>query len=109
MNLHDKVPVVILHVLEADIPKDTGIVNEDIYPAEVLDGGLNDLVAVFYRIVVGDCVTAGILDLCDDYVCSLFIWLALFPAFQERKKHLLRGALAFKRTAKVVDHDIGTS
>jgi len=47
VNLHDQVPVVVLHVLEADVPEDTGIVDQDIDSAKCLDGRVDDLVTVF--------------------------------------------------------------
>lgn len=71
MDSHDEVPVSILHVLEADVPEDTSIVDEDIYPAKVLDGSLNDLVAIFDRVVVGNCAASRGLDLFDDDICGL--------------------------------------
>src|SRR5665213_413983 len=41
MDFHNQIPVIILHVLEAYVPEDTSIVDEDIDPAEALDGSLN--------------------------------------------------------------------
>lgn len=74
MHLHDQIPVLVLHVLETDIPQDTGVVDEHVYPAESLDGRLDDLVAILDRVVVGDCLAAGGGDLVDDGVGSLEWW-----------------------------------
>jgi len=57
--LHNQIPVGILHVLEADITKDTSIVDEDIYPTKGLDSRIDDPVAILNRVVVGDSVTAS--------------------------------------------------
>ena len=70
--LHHQVPVLIFHVLEADIAQDAGIVDEDIDPAKVLDGSLNDLVAVLDRVVVGDGLAASRCDLLDNLVGGLW-------------------------------------
>jgi len=71
VHAHDQVPVGILHVLEADISEDTSIVDQDVYPAKVLDRCLNDLVTVLDRIVVCNSATARCLDLLDDYIGGL--------------------------------------
>ena len=43
-DVHRKyqIPVLVLHVLKADIAQNAGIVDEDIYPSEVLDSGVYD-------------------------------------------------------------------
>lgn len=71
MDVHDQVPVLILHVLEADISQDTGIVQQDIDSAKVLDGSLDDLVAIGDTVVVCDGFTARGLDFLNDNICSL--------------------------------------
>lgn len=71
MNLHDQVPVVVLHVLEADIPEDAGIVDQNVDSAKGLDGRVDDLFTIFDRIVVGNSLASSCLDLLDYYVCSL--------------------------------------
>jgi hypothetical protein len=73
VDLHDQVPVLILDVLEADISQDTGVVDEDIDSAEGIDGSLDDALAVLDRVVVGDGLSAGGLDLVDDDIGSLSI------------------------------------
>ena len=71
MYCDDQVPVTIFHVLEADITENTGVVKKDIDATEVLDGCLNNLVAIGDAVVVGYSATAGLLDLFDYYISSL--------------------------------------
>ena len=73
VNLIDQVPIGLLHVLEADIAQDTGVVDEDIDAPKSIDCGLDDVLSILDRIVVGDCITACGLDLLDDFVCSLWV------------------------------------
>ena len=47
VDLHDQVPVVVLHVLEADIPEDAGVVDQDIDSAKRLDGSIDNLFTIF--------------------------------------------------------------
>lgn len=72
MNLHNQLPVSILHVLEADIPKDTGIVDENIDATERLDGSFYYLLAILNAVVVGNGLAASLLDLSNDDVCGLY-------------------------------------
>ena len=71
MDLHDQVPVLVLHVLETDIPEDTGIVDEYIDPAESLDGRFDDSLTIFNAIVIRHCLSAGSFDLIHDNISSL--------------------------------------
>jgi len=71
MNCHDQIPILIFHILEGDISKDTSIVEENIDSAVVLDGGLDDLVAILDIVVVGYCFAASGFDLVDNNICSL--------------------------------------
>ena len=64
-------PVCLLHVLEADITENTGVVDENIDAAKGIDGRLDDGLSVLDRIVVGDGLAASGADLIDDLVCSL--------------------------------------
>jgi len=59
------------HVLEADITQYAGIVDEDVYGAEGLDGGLDDLVAILDAVVVCDSLPASLFDLVDNGVGGL--------------------------------------
>ena len=73
MHTVDQVPVLVLHVLEADIAQDPGVVDEDVDAAEVLDGRVDDGLAVLDAVVVGGSVSTGGFDLGDDDVCCLFL------------------------------------
>jgi hypothetical protein len=77
MNVHNEVPVLILHVLEADVPQDASIVDQNINSSEVLDSSLNDLLAIRYAVVVGYGFTACSLDFVDDNIGSLCPELAM--------------------------------
>jgi len=70
--LHHQVPVLIFHVLEADIAQNAGIVDEDINSAKGLDRSLDNLVAVLDRVVVRDGLAASRCDLLDNLVCGLW-------------------------------------
>lgn len=71
MNLVDQIPVLILHVLKADVAQDTGVVEEDINTAEVLYSGVDNGLAVLDAVIVGDGLAAGGFNLVDDDVGSL--------------------------------------
>ena len=73
MDSHDQVPVLVLHVLETDISQDTGIVKQHIDAAIVLDGCLDDLLAVCDAVVVGYCFAASGFDLVDDDISGLYL------------------------------------
>lgn len=73
MNCDDEVPVLILHVLEADISQNAGIVDQNINAAEVLNGSFNDLLAIRDAVVVGYGLAACSPDLIDDNIGSLRI------------------------------------
>jgi hypothetical protein len=72
----DQIPVRLLHILEADIAQDAGIVDEDIDAAEGVDGCLDDGFSVLDRVVVGDRFAACGADGVDDFVCRLRLVLA---------------------------------
>lgn len=76
MDIVDQIPILIFHVLKANISKDAGIVDKNIDTAEVLNGSLNDLVSEFYAIVVGYGVSTLRLDFIDDDIRSLLPLLA---------------------------------
>jgi hypothetical protein len=46
VDLVDQVPVGLLHVLEADITQDTGVVDENIDTPKSIDRGLNDVLSI---------------------------------------------------------------
>jgi len=71
MHGHNQIPVLVLHVLEADITEDTSVVDQDIDAAECLDGGLDDLVAIGDTVVVGNGLAACGFDLVDNNISGL--------------------------------------
>lgn len=71
MDGNNQIPVLVGYVLEADIAEDTSVVKQDVDAAEVLDGGLDDLVSVLDAVVVGNCLAACGLDLFDYDICCL--------------------------------------
>jgi hypothetical protein len=71
VNFQNKIPIRILHVLEANISENTGIVDEDVNTAEIADGSLNDLVTKLDAVVVGDSFTSCLLDFVDDNISGL--------------------------------------
>ena len=71
MDLVNEFPVCLLHVLEADITENTGVVDEDIDAPEGIDCGLDDPIAIFNGVIVGDCFAACGLDLIHNFVRSL--------------------------------------
>lgn len=67
----DQVPVGVLHVLEADVAENTGIVDQDIDAAEGVNGSLDDLVTKLDAVVVCNGLASSLLDLVDDDISSL--------------------------------------
>lgn len=102
MDVHNEVPVLILHVLEADIPQDASIVDQNVNTSEVLDSSLNDLLAICYAVVVGYGFAAGSFDFIDDNIGSLCIGLAMLVSVFEgricRRRAIAPGACIDKHT-----------
>jgi hypothetical protein len=71
VNRDNQIPVIIRHVLEADITEDTRIIEEDIDPAVGFDGSFDDLLAVGDTIVVGYCFAACGFDFVDNDIGGL--------------------------------------
>jgi hypothetical protein len=71
MNGHNQIPVLVLHILEADIPQNPRIVYQHINPSEVIDGCFNDSFAILDTVVVGDGFAALRSDLLDNSIGSL--------------------------------------
>jgi hypothetical protein len=71
VDLEDQVPILVLDILEADVSQDTSVVDEDVDTAERLDRSVDDLVAVLYRVVVCDGLSASLLYLVDDDIGGL--------------------------------------
>lgn len=73
MNIDDQVPVLVAQVLEADIPKNTGIVEEDIHTTIGLYGSFDDLLTARDTVVICYRFAASGFDLVDNYIRSLRI------------------------------------
>lgn len=71
MNLENEVPILVLDILEADVSQDTGVVDQNIDTTKALDRGVDNLVAVFYGVIVCNGLAAGILYFIDDYIGGL--------------------------------------
>lgn len=71
MDSCNQIPILILHILEADISKNACIVEKDIDPTVVLNGGFDDFLAIFNTVVVGNSFTSCSLDLIDNYISGL--------------------------------------
>jgi hypothetical protein len=59
MNLVDQVPVGLLHVLEADIAQDTGIVDQHVDATKVVDGRLDNEITILAACganLLNDCI-----------------------------------------------------
>jgi hypothetical protein len=71
VHSHNQIPVLVLHVFEADIPQDTRVIEQHINAAVGLDSRLDDLLTVCDAVVVGYCFAACGFDLVDDNICGL--------------------------------------
>jgi hypothetical protein len=71
VNLVDQVPIRLLHVLEADVSQDAGIVDKNVNAAKGVDSCLDDGLTILNRVVVGNRFTACGADLFDDLVGGL--------------------------------------
>lgn len=67
-----QIPVLLLHILEADIAQNTRIIYQHVNAPEVVDGRLDDGFAVLDRVVVRDGLATCRSDLIDYYVCGLY-------------------------------------
>lgn len=71
MDFDDQIPIGICHVLKADIPQDSGIVDENVYSPKLFYGRLDDLLAVLNAIIVCYRFAARGSNLVNDDVSSL--------------------------------------
>ena len=71
MNFNDQIPVVVGHILEADISQNAGIVEENIDSPELPNSGINDFFAVLHAVVICDCFASSCLDFINDYIGGL--------------------------------------
>lgn len=109
VNIDDEVPVGVLDVLEADVAKDAGVIEEDVDAPKGLDGGVDDAMAVFDAVVVGGSLATGGFDLIDDDVRGLESRSVCRIGRTSRSAHLVGVALALEGAAEVVDDDAGTA
>lgn len=71
VNVVNQIPVSISNLFEGNVAQDAGIVNDDVDSTKGLDGGINDLVTVFNRVVVSNGLTASSDNLFDNNISSL--------------------------------------
>ena len=71
MDFDDEVPIGIGHVFEADISQYARIVQQNVYSPKLFNGRLNDAVAVFHAIIVGDSLPACSTNLVNDNIGCL--------------------------------------
>lgn len=71
VDLGNQIPVLVLHILKADITEDTGIVNENIYTAEVLNSGVDNAFTVLNTIIVGNSLPTSGFNLIDHNIGGL--------------------------------------
>lgn len=68
VDVHDRVPEVVVHVGESLVTEDTSVVDEDVDAAEGIDGTLDDSLTVFSRSLDTSSLTAELLDLVDNVI-----------------------------------------
>ncbi len=71
MDFDDQVPILIRHVFEADIPQNTGVVKEHIYPAKCLDSGVYYPIAILDAVIIRDSFASSSSYVIDNYVRCL--------------------------------------
>ena len=71
LDSHNLVPLLVAHGLERAVTQDTGIVDQNIHTAPLVDNLLDDLGAFTIRVIVGHGLTTGLLDLFYNQVCGL--------------------------------------
>ena len=71
MYFVDQIPVGILHVLEADITEDTGVVDEDVNATKVLESCFYNGFTILHAVVVGCRLASSGFDFIDDSVGGL--------------------------------------
>src|SRR5271157_2563012 len=91
---HDRIPILLFHLIEGLVPQDPCIVDEYVHLAEGLDGGLGDVLTTLgsgYVVIVRNSLAAKSLDLIHN---------------------LVRRSIAMTHTVtaapEVVHHDLGT-
>ncbi len=75
MDLEYQIPILIFHILEADIPEDSSIIDEDVYPAKILNGGLNDSLSILHAVIIRYRLSACGFDFVDNDIGGLEVEL----------------------------------
>lgn len=87
MYRHNQVPIVVSHVLEADVAKDASIIDEDVNASIGCDGSLNDFVAVHDIVVVCNSLASRLDNFGNDLVSELRRFVSarsIFGSFAKR-------------------------
>ena len=71
MHLENQIPILIFHILKADISQYSRIVDQYVYPSKILDGCLNYRFAVLNAVVVGDGLSAFGFNFFNYCICGL--------------------------------------
>lgn len=71
VNSVNQIPIGIFHVLEADVAQDTSVVEQNIDATEGFDSGVDDRLAIFDAVVVGNGFPTSGTNFLDDIICSL--------------------------------------
>ncbi|CAE6894906.1 conserved protein of unknown function [Pseudomonas marincola] len=90
MDLVDKIPVGVFHLVKGLVAQDTGIVDHHINASKLSNGVGDNLVTVGHRVMVGNRSTARRADFLDNLV---------------RRRCI--GAFAMRAAAQVVNHNLG--
>lgn len=72
VDLHDEIPILVRQIFEADIAENSGIVDDDVDTAKVLNSRLDNLVAILDTVVVGCGLATGLFDFVDNDIGSLY-------------------------------------
>ena len=73
MDLVNEIPVLIFHVVEANVPQDARVVDEHMDASKRLDRSINDCVSILDTVVVGNSFSASCFNFVDNGVGGLRI------------------------------------
>ncbi len=68
VDVHNLVPLLVIHIGKRLVPKDSRIVDNNVQSAECINSRLDDNVAVLSRSLIPHCRAACLLDFSDDRV-----------------------------------------
>jgi len=71
VHLEDQIPVLVLHILEADVPKDSRVIDQDVDPPKGLDSSFDNGLSILNTVVVGNSFAATGLDFFDNGIGGL--------------------------------------